>query len=201
MSNPNQTFQVNNIVVSGVSQAVELFLKAYAIWQAVISSATPAAITAAAAAWATSDIITSANHKLVTGLKGQVTTTGTEPTGISLLTDYFVRRLSDGTFSLYDTYAHAIDTSGTTGIVNITNVGVGDHTFTPTALADGTVKRQGSLDGSNWADIEDTEQSVSAGSVVLLPVLNTDYPFERLKFENSAGMMNVAISIAYKEAA
>lgn len=52
---------------------------------------------------------------------------GTVIGGLTDTTVYYVRRVSADTISLYDTYAHAVDTGSTTGRVNITGAGVGTH--------------------------------------------------------------------------
>ena len=92
--------------------------------------------TRAAANWNTSDIITVASpNKWATGMAVTVSTTGTRPGGISTGT-YYVRRLSATTISLYDTLVNAVRTreingsaASTTGIMNITSTGSGDHTL------------------------------------------------------------------------
>ena len=74
------------------------------------------------------DICTSNSHGFATGLKIQLTTTGTLPGGLSLLTNYYVVVLSANTFKLSDTMDHAI---AGTNIIDITNTGIGVHTATP----------------------------------------------------------------------
>lgn len=97
--------------------------------------------TQAAANFNTSDIITVNSNpmdtkpKWLTGMKVQVTTSGVLPTGISASTDYYVRRLSATTISLYGTLAQAMETNATTGRVNITATGSGNHTLTHTLAA------------------------------------------------------------------
>lgn len=91
----------------------------------------------AAANFNVSDIITVASNpigkaKWVTGLPVIITTSGVLPTGIAAATTYYVRRLSATTMSLYATLAQAMETTATTGIVNITATGSGNHTITCT---------------------------------------------------------------------
>lgn len=99
--------------------------------------------TQAAANFATTDIITVTSNpmntkpKWLTGMKVQVTTDGTLPTGISAATDYWVRRLSATTISLYTSFAAAMDRNAVTGRVNITATGSGNHTLTCTMTARG----------------------------------------------------------------
>lgn len=60
---------------------------------------------------------------------------GTVITGLVNLTNYFVRVVGAGLIELYDTYANATATSGTTGRLNMTAVGVGVQTLQRTGLA------------------------------------------------------------------
>jgi microcystin-dependent protein len=69
------------------------------------------------------NIITIAAHNL-NGNGRAVQFTGTPPTGITASTTYYVRTKSSSTFEVYDTRAHAIDTSGTTGRLTFTSAGV-----------------------------------------------------------------------------
>lgn len=95
------------------------------------------------------------SHGLSTGLKGQLTSTGTLPTGYSTSTDYFVIVVDANTIKLASSLALAqagtavdISSQGTDGAVN---------TFTPTALAGGSIKLQGAnfYNGAStvWIDI------------------------------------------------
>lgn len=95
--------------------------------------------------------LTIPSHGLNTGLKGQLTTTGTLPTGLSLATDYFVIVVDANTIKLANSLANA--QAGTA--VNITSQGTSGavNTFTPTALAGGTIKLQQSNDGVVWIDL------------------------------------------------
>lgn len=77
------------------------------------------------------DLVTLTAHGLVTGEVGQLTTSGALPTGLSLLTNYYIIRASANTFGFATSYANAI--AGT--LINLTAQGSGNDTFTPTALA------------------------------------------------------------------
>lgn len=91
------------------------------------------------------DTFTLASHKLVTGMKVQVTTSDTLPTGLSLLTDYFVVKLNEDDFKLSDTLAHAL---AATDIIDITDAGVGNQTFTAQAVT-ASVVASGAVDSEN----------------------------------------------------
>lgn len=76
------------------------------------------------------EVISETAHGYLTGLKGQLTTTGTLPVGLSLATDYFIIRVDANSYKLATSRANA--EAGTA--VDITSAaGGGTHTFTPTA--------------------------------------------------------------------
>jgi len=78
----------------------------------------PTTTTVGSAVAATGVITASANHKLNTGdvVSFNGTANGTLLDGDS----YYARKLSDTTFALYDTYAHAVDTSSVVGKQTVT---------------------------------------------------------------------------------
>ena len=63
---------------------------------------------------------------ILTGTRVRLTTTTTLPAPLATATDYYVIRMSDGTFELATTYANAL--AGTQ--INITDAGTGTHTIT-----------------------------------------------------------------------
>lgn len=63
---------------------------------------------------------------ILTGTRVRLTTTTTLPAPLATATDYYVIRMSDGTFELATTYANAL--VGTQ--INITDAGTGTHTIT-----------------------------------------------------------------------
>jgi hypothetical protein len=84
-------------------------------------------------------------HGLTNGLKVQVSTSGTLPSGISALIDYFVIVVDDDNFKLAANLANAL--AGTA--LTLTNAGVGNQTVTPVALAGASLKLEqaNELDG------------------------------------------------------
>jgi len=117
---------------------------------AIVDVDTPAAVVVPSADINfTTDIFTKTAHGLTTGVKGQFTTSGALPTGISAATDYFIIYLTANTFQVATSLALA--QAGTA--VNMSDAGTGDQTFTPTALAGGTIKFQQSNDNSTWVDL------------------------------------------------
>lgn len=73
----------------------------------------------------TDDILTHSFNALLTGTRVQFTTSGTLPAGLSLVTNYYVIRVTDTTCKVATSYANAI--AGTA--VDITDVGSGTHTL------------------------------------------------------------------------
>jgi hypothetical protein len=77
-----------------------------------------------------SDVCTSNSHGLATGLKVQLSSTGTLPLGLSGATNYYLVVLSLNTFKFSDTLSHAI---AGTNIINILDAGTGIHSVIPQA--------------------------------------------------------------------
>ena len=115
----------------------------------VIDVNTPGAKSwAAADVNTTDDTITITTHGFATGLKGQVTTAGTLPAPLAVLTDYFVIVVDVNTIKLATSLNNAL--AGTA--INLTTQGVGNSTFSPTALAGGSIKYEISNDNVNYSD-------------------------------------------------
>jgi hypothetical protein len=74
-------------------------------------------------------VVTLASHGLIDGTAVLFTTTGATPTGVTAGTYYFTRSVSTNTFNLYDTEAHALDTSSTIGRVVSSGTQTGVHTM------------------------------------------------------------------------
>lgn len=70
--------------------------------------------------------VTSLPSNILTGTRVRLTTTTTLPAPLATATDYYVIKMSDGTFELATTYANAI--AGTQ--IDITTAGTGTHTIT-----------------------------------------------------------------------
>lgn len=183
-----------NIIVLGYSQSAYVYNDSSAVISATFAVTTPAAKTFTCVA--ATDLCTAATAGFLNGLKGQGTTVTTLPAGLSLTTDYFVIFVSTTTFKLATT--HALALAGTA--IDITDAGTGAHTFTPTALAGGAVSLQGSIDGTNWFDIASTSQNVTAAATLAFTITTTSYPFARLKFINTAGVLTSTTKYSGKSA-
>lgn len=69
--------------------------------------------------------VTSLPSNLLTGTRVRLTTTTTLPAPLATATDYYLVKMTDGTFKLATSYANAI--AGT--VINITTTGTGTHTI------------------------------------------------------------------------
>jgi hypothetical protein len=141
----------------------------------------------------TADTVYTAAHGLATGTLGRMTTTTALPTGLSLLTDYYVIRVSANEYAFADSLAHA--QAGTK--INLTGRGTGTHTFTPTALSAST-KLQKSLDGSNWVDVANGEtllgansQTISADGSYIWTLPDCPFPYIRQTVTIAAGQLTM----------
>jgi hypothetical protein len=143
-----------------------------------VSYAAPAAAAVFTAAPAT-DLMTKAAHGWYTGMKCQLTTTGTLPAGLALATDYWLIRVSADTFKLASSLAFA--DAGTA--IDLTDAGTGSHTLTPTA---GTLAHscqlEKSVDNSNWYS-EGSATAVSAAGKTLYE--NSDKAYRFLRVTNT----------------
>lgn len=82
---------------------------------------------------------------------------GTVITGLTDGTTYFVRVTGAGLITLYDTYANATASSGTTGLLNITAVGAGTHTLQLTGAANASSANNSALIFVDAAEARATE--------------------------------------------
>lgn len=137
----------------------------------------------------TSESITLTAHGFVTGNVGQLTTTGVLPTGLSLLTNYYVISVDANTIKLASSYANAI--AGTA--VDITAAaGGGTHTFTPTTIS-ASAKLQSTVDGVNWIDIAGKSTTISATGSAIHTVTSFPEPMIRVVVTQTAGMMDLNV--------
>lgn len=165
---------------------------------AAITVSTPSA---GAFTAADTDICTKATHGMKTGLKVQVSTDGVLPAGLAAATDYFVIVLTANTFKLASSLVNA--NAGTA--VDITDAGTGTHTITPTALAGASIKLQGSMDNSAWADIgidatgdATKSSSITATSNIYLRCSNPGLNYVRAYTTLTAGQLSLTLNTLLK---
>lgn len=135
------------------------------------------------------DQITVVAHGYTTGVKGQFTTTGTLPGGISAATDYWIIRIDNDTFSVAVSLAAA--EAGTVLLIN--SVGTGTHTFTPTAFGGAVLKLQSSNDGTNFVDLPSCQITLSGAGTSIFNVVEPAYRHLRFAYVPGAGSIDLTV--------
>lgn len=158
--------------------------------QYAITVNTPSAATFTAAV---TDICTAVAHGMSTGLKVQVSSDTTLPSGLSAVTDYFVIYLTANTFKLATSLVNA--QAGTA--VDITDTGTGVHTVTPTALAGCSISMEESVDGSNFYAISGVTANITTSTTALLQSTSKCGQI-RPKISMTAGQISVVIQVNTK---
>lgn len=140
---------------------------------------------------ASTDIFTQVAHGLLTGLLLQATTSSALPTGLSLATDYYIIKIDADTFKLATSLANALAQTA----INITDVGTGDQTFTPVALAGASIKLQGSAKeapkDNDWDDVADSSIDISASGVKAWNVSKVYYMNFRYYVTLTSGQIDI----------
>lgn len=149
------------------------------------------------------ETVTITANLMTTGLKGQLTTTGTLPTGLSLSTDYYIIYVDANTVAFATSLANA--QAGTK--VNITDTGADNsvNTFTATSIAGASVILQKSNDSpnivasavANWSD-EGSATNITADANVWLEKVNPTGNWMRLKYVITAGRYSSSATIVVK---
>lgn len=141
-----------------------------------------------------SDQIAITTHAMFKGLQVALTKTSALPAGLLAVTDYFIIKISD---SVYKFAATLVDAQSSTAI-DITDVGSGTTTFTPTPLAGATIKIQAALADTDAlyqdltdANIGDASQSISATGSLFFTKINPEFPWYRLVLALTAGSLTV----------
>ncbi len=150
----------------------------------------------------TANTIAIASHGLTTGLKGQASSTGTLPAGLSTSTDYFVISVSSGVIKLASSLVNAL--AGTA--IDITDQGTNaaTHTFTPTSIAGGTITLQKSNDydpvlGTGNFDAVEAATSITADADIWISDIDPEYEFARVSYTLTAGRLSAVTTLVVKE--
>ena len=166
--------------------------------QAVYTDATPAAKTFVDAnVTVAADTVTITAHGYTTGLKGQLTTTGTLPAGLATSTNYWLVVVNANTIGFATSLANAV--AGTK--IDITAAaGGGTHTFTATALSTtgNVVKLQASNDSVNFADISGDTVTITAGGNTVWDLGRPGYRVVRILSTPSTGSITLTVAINAK---
>lgn len=144
---------------------------------------------------ATANSVAIPTHGLITGLKGQLTTTGTLPAGVTTGTDYFIIVVDSGNVQFASSLLNA--QAGTA--IDLTNQGSDGavNTFTPTSIAGGSIKLQKSNDGTTWAD-EGSATTITADATVWLEKVDPTSKYMRVYQTVTAGSFSSVDSIFVK---
>lgn len=133
-------------------------------------------------------------HGYALGLKGQLTTTGTLPAGLALVTDYFAIPVDANTVQFATSLANA--EAGTE--VDITDEGVGVHTFTATALSGAVVKLQASNDGTSYEDLSGSTVTISAAGTKIWNHPEPFYRYVKVVHTPSVGAIGLTVVLNAK---
>jgi hypothetical protein len=139
------------------------------------------------------DTITETAHGYVTGLKGQLTTDGTLPAGLSTSTDYFIIKVDADTYQL----ASSLVNSAAGTQIDITDEGAttNTHTFTPTTVTGNVVKLQESNDGVTFEDMSGLTSTIS-GTDTLIWKPDVSSTCLRLVYTPSAGQTTLKVDLS-----
>lgn len=197
MKRAYRTDTFTDVITTSNSDAIDLDnVKSLSI-QCVVDVDVPAAVVVAAGSVdTTDDEFASTAHDYTTGLKVQVSTSNTIPTGLSLVTDYFVIVTDADNFKFATSLANA--QAGTA--VNITTQGVGNHTVTPQALAGASVVMQMSNENSptNWSDIS-ALTSITADGNVWFESIDPTGRWARASYSITSGRLSATNTVLIKK--
>lgn len=151
------------------------------------AAATPLATGVASEVNTTANSVAIPAHGYTTGLKGQLTTTGTLPAGVTTGTDYYIIVVDSGNVSFASSLALAL--AGTA--LDLTDQGssAGVHTFTATAIAGSSIKLQKSNDKVTWTD-EGSATNITADATVYLEKVDPTAKWMRVWYTLTAGSLS-----------
>lgn len=132
------------------------------------------------------DTFTITDHGFRTGLAVQLTTSGTLPDPLLVLTDYFIIKIDDDTFKLALSYADAI--AGTH--IDLIDDGTDGGSVDPEAISGASVKLQKSDDLINWADISSpASQNITTSAVLYFELTSIPFRYVRVVYTIGNGQI------------
>lgn len=171
------------------------------VWTGTLDVNTPSAGVSASASQVTDSggdllMTTTTANNFTFGLVVQYTTQTTLPTGLALVTNYYVVPITSTTFKLATSLANAV--AGT--FIAYTNTGTGNQTATPVALAGASIKLQGSNDqGATWADVPNQSQAITVDGSFVSEIDYVRYESYRTVLAMTSGQVNITKNqIGYK---
>lgn len=194
-----------------VKAAVNLVSAATALVDITGTGATAQAVTAATPLTGgvaselnlTTGALTIPTHGLVTGIEGQLTTTGTLPTGLATSTNYWAIYVDANTIKLASSYDNAV---AGTAIIPTDDGGENSvNTFTPTALS-GSIQLKVTNDdpassSASWVNFGSATSISGDSSVTLVGPAGTSFPvafpFRGLRMDVTATGGGIALSAKF----
>lgn len=97
------------------------------------------------------------SHGYETGLKVRFTTSGSLPTGLSLLTDYYLIKISADTLMVASSQVNALN-----GEFLTISGGSGTHTISVQSFSGAYLLLEASLDGEKWIELQDSYRKITS---------------------------------------
>lgn len=199
MANTLLTQDTQTNVITGAQTNTAVNLDHASGYSVVVTTtnALPAAKTfAASAVNTTAETATITAHPYVTGVLGQLTTTGGLPAGLATSTNYYIIAVDADTVKFATSLANAL--AGTA--IDLTTQGTGNHTFTTTAASGCTCKLQLSNDNVNFVDLA-SATSISIGTPIMIrdSAPRIEYRYVRAVFALAAGQVSTTVLTVVKE--
>ncbi len=139
--------------------------------------------------------VTIPSHGFTTGLKGQLTTTGVLPSGLSTATDYYIIVIDANTVQ----FASSLENANAGTEIDLADDGSGVATFTSTTLAGASIKLQHRLnDSMDWIDVSSSSNNITATSSFIWNVDAPHYGEVRAVLTMTAGQLAADVQIAVK---
>lgn len=192
-----QDTQTNVITGAQTNTAVNLDNSSgYSAMVLTTNTSPVAKLFASTAVSTAADTATITAHPYVTGVVGQLTTTGGLPAGLSTSTNYFIIVVDANTVKFAASLANAL--AGTA--IDLTTQGSGNDTFTPTVASGCTCKLQLSNDNVNWVDLA-SATAITIGTPVMIrdSAPRIEYRYVKAVFALAAGQVSTTVQTIVKE--
>lgn len=180
-------------IATTTGMTVDLQKASSASVQVIYSDSAPAAKlyngASAAVVDVDEDTIVLTAHGYITGTRVAATTAGTLPTGLSA-TNYFIIKVDANTVQLATSLANAV--AGTA--VDITALGVGNSTLTPSTSAGNVCKLQEGNDSSNWTDVSGATVTIATTTGLALWAYTGSSRYIRVLYTPATGQVNLAVN-------
>jgi hypothetical protein len=194
------------VSLAATSQSQELVHMYVADLMAVITAANPANKNFASTdVIIGADTVTITGHGFTTGVKVTLTTAGALPTGLAVLTDYYLIVVDANTIKFATSQANAL--AGTA--IDLTGAGSGTSTVVVTTTIAGSVKLQKTDDlvnvagdGSSptWFDVTSSSQNFTGTTTLNWALTDIGYPYLRTVVTVTSGTVTAAVRINAKGA-